>query len=361
MACGGFGTEGHHVPPGEAVAYGIVVPRPRSVLLIAGLAASLLLTYLALRDIDFGAFLDALAGGDPALYLASFGVFAAAYAVRVVRWWVLFDAGARPPFPALVRALLVGDFLTSLLPVLRLGEVARVVVLRREARTPRSVGLGTVVAERTYDSVALLLLLFAALPFAPPVTWLRSAAVTLAVLAVGLVLTLVVLWRFGSRPLEFVLRPLARLPGFSRARTDLAAGGVLRGLSGLRNVRMALAAFTLSVVSWLGIAFSFTLALRGVGLELGLDAGILVAVATTFSLLLPALPASVGIFEAAALVALEPYGVDEAQALSGAVVIHVLSFVPFLILGPLALRRPARATNRLRRGRSHAPRPAGRR
>jgi uncharacterized membrane protein YbhN (UPF0104 family) len=95
------------------------------------------------------------------------------------------------------------------------------------------------------------------------------------------------------------------------------------------------------VLSWLGIALSFSLALRGVGLELGLDAGILVAVATTFSLLLPALPASVGIFEAAALVALEPYGVDEAQALSGAVVIHVLSFVPFLLAGPLALRRHA--------------------
>ncbi|MBA2360713.1 MAG: flippase-like domain-containing protein [Actinobacteria bacterium] len=77
---------------------------------------------------------------------------------------------------------------------------------------------------------------------------------------------------------------------------------------------------------------------RDRAVELGLEAGILVAVATTFSLLLPALPASIGIFEAAALVALAPYGVDDARALSGAVVIHVLSFVPFLIAGPLALR-----------------------
>ena len=157
----------------------------------------------------------------------------------------------------------------------------------------------------------------------------------------GLVVALVVFWRFGSRPLGFLLRPLARLPGFSRARTELAAEGILRGLSGLRNVRVALAAFALTVVSWLAVAFAYVLALRGVGLELGLDAGILVAVATTFSLLLPSLPASIGIFEAAALVALEPYGVDDAQALSGAVVIHVLTFVPFLIAGPLALRRHA--------------------
>jgi uncharacterized protein (TIRG00374 family) len=315
------------------------VPRQlRVVLLLAGLAASVVLTYLALRDIDFGAFLDALADGDPLWFAAAFAVFVAAYVVRVTRWWVLFEAGARPPVRALVRALLVGDFLTSLLPVLRLGDLARVVILHREARTPRSVGLGTVVTERVQDSVVLLLLLFAAVPFAPAVTWLRSATVLLAVLAIGLLVTLVSLRRYGSRPLSFLLRPLASLPGFSPARTDLAAAGILRGLSGLRNVRMALAAFTLSVLSWLGIALSFTLALRGVGLELGLDAGILVAVATTFSLLLPALPASVGIFEAAAIVALEPYGVDQAQALSGAVVIHVFSFVPFLLVGPFALR-----------------------
>lgn len=320
--------------------------RLRAVLLLAGLAASVVLTYLALRDIDFGAFLDALADGDPLWFAASLLVFAAAYVVRVARWWVLFEAGERPPFRALVRALLVGDFLTSLMPVLRLGELARVVVLHREAYTPRSVGLGTVVTERVQDSAALLALLFAAVPFAPAVSWLRGATLLLAVLAAGLLVTLLVLWRFGSRPFSFALRPLARLPGFTPARTELAAAGILRGLLGLRNARVALAAFALSTLFWLGAALSFTLALRGVGLELGLDAGILVAVATTFSHLLPSLAASVGIFEAAALVALEPYGVDQAQALSGAVVIHVLTFVPFLIVGPLALRGHAASVRR---------------
>lgn len=315
-----------------------MLPRLRTVFLLAGVTVSIVLTYLAVRDVDFGAFLDALADGDPVWFAASFAVFVAAYAVRVARWWVLFEAGARPPFRALVRALLVGDFLTSLLPVLRLGELARVVILHRETQTPRSVALGTVVSERVQDSVALLLLLFVAVPFAPAVTWLRTAAVLMAILAAGLVVTLFTLRRFGSRPLGFALRPLTRLPGFSRARTELAAEGIVRGLTGLRNARVALATFALSVLSWLGIALSFALALRGVGLELGFDAGILVAVATTFSLLLPALPASVGIFEAATLVALEPYGVDEARALSGGVVIHVLSFVPFLVVGPLALR-----------------------
>jgi uncharacterized membrane protein YbhN (UPF0104 family) len=323
-----------------------VVSRFRAAFLLAGLAASVVLTYFALRDIDFGAFIDALAEGDLAWFAVALAVLAAAYVPRGVRWWVLFEARERPPFRSLVRALLVGDFLTSLMPVLRLGELARVVVLHREARTPRSVGLGTVVTERVQDSCVLLLLLFAAVPFAPAVSWLRGATLLLAVLATGLVVVLVALRLFGSRPLTFALRPFARLPGFTPERTEVAAAGILRGLVGLRDLRVALASLALSVLSWLGFALSFTLALRGVGLELGLEAGVLVLVATTFSLLLPALPASVGIFEAAALVALEPYGVDQAQALSGAVVIHVLTFVPFLILGPLALHSHAASVRR---------------
>jgi glycosyltransferase 2 family protein len=306
--------------------------------LVVGAAASVVLTYLAVRDVDFSAFLDALAGGDPWWLGAAFAVFVGAYALRAARWWVLFEPHNRPPLGALVRALLAGEFFTSLLPVLRLGEVARIVVLHRLARTPRSEALGTVVAERTYDTAALLLLFFVAVPFAPDVTWLRGATVVLAILAVGFVVTVLLLNRFGSRPIGFLLRPLARLPGFSRARTEFAAVGIVRGLVGLRTPKIAFLAFGLSAASWCGIALSYLLALRVVGLELGLDAGILVAVATTFSLLLPALPASVGIFEAAVLVALEPYGVDDATALSGAVVIHVLSFVPFLVAGPLALR-----------------------
>ena len=53
---------------------------------------------------------------------------------------------------------------------------------------------------------------------------------------------------------------------------------------------------------------------------------------------MPGLPASVGLFEAATIVALKPFDVAAARALSAGVVIHVLTFAPFLVLGPLALR-----------------------
>ena len=322
-----------------------MAPRLRLVVLAGGLAVSLGLTYLALRDIDFSRFWRALTNGDAEWLAPALFVFALAYAVRVLRWSILFAPETRPRVRPLVRALLAGEFFTSLLPVARLGDVARIAVLYRAAGTSRAETAGTIIAERTYDAAALLLLLLVAIPFAPPVTWLRAAALALAAVGLGLVVALVVLNVFGSRPIGFVLRPLGRLSGFSRARTDLMAARILRGLRGLRRPRVASAAFALSAVSWLSVAFSYTLAMRVVDLHVGLEAGIAVALATTFSLLIPGLPASVGLFEAATIVALKPFGVGAARALSAGVVIHVFTFVPFLVLGPVALhgvvlRRP---------------------
>jgi uncharacterized membrane protein YbhN (UPF0104 family) len=74
----------------------------------------------------------------------------------------------------------------------------------------------------------------------------------------------------------------------------------------------------------------------------------LVVVAINLSLVLPSSPAALGVFEAATVVALRAFDVPRAEALSYALVLHLLNLVPFLVigaalLGPGALRRGVRA------------------
>jgi len=59
------------------------------------------------------------------------------------------------------------------------------------------------------------------------------------------------------------------------------------------------------------------------------------------SLVLPSSPGAVGVFEAAALVGLKAYGIDKADALSFALVLHAVNFFPYVLAGAvvLALRR----------------------
>ena len=72
-------------------------------------------------------------------------------------------------------------------------------------------------------------------------------------------------------------------------------------------------------------------------------AGLLVTIATGLSLVLPSSPGAGGVFEAAALVGLQAYGIEKADALSFAIVLHAVNFFPYVLAGLLVLlwRRPA--------------------
>lgn len=298
----------------------------------AGLSVSIVFAYVAARDVDFSRFWDALEDSQYAWLVPALAVLALGVGLRAVRWRLLFSRETRPPLGATARALLVGTFFNNVLPA-RAGEAIRVVALHRDAGTSRAEALATAVTERMYDVIALLVLLFVALPWLPEVRWLQRAAVLAIVVAVGLVATVFVLARWQERPLRLLLRPLTRVPGFAPEQAERAAGNMLVGLAALRRAEVAVPALALSFGAILVIAFSFWLVMLAFDLGLGFGAALLVMVATNLAMLIPSSPAALGVFEAATVVALGAYGVDDSRALSYAVVLHGLNFLPFVLVG----------------------------
>jgi uncharacterized protein (TIRG00374 family) len=267
-------------------------------------------------------------------------VLAVSVLVKALRWRLLFPPATRPPLGATTRSLLVGYFFNNILPA-RAGEAVRVVALHREAGTSRAEALATAVSERVYDILALLVLLFASVPFLPEVTWLRSAGILALVLVAGTVATFVVFARFGDRPLRFLLRPLVFLPRVDSERADYAARSITRGLAGFQAPALAARAFAVTLASWLCLAVSFWLVLLSFDLEAGFGAALLVVITTNLAMIIPSSAAAVGVFEAAVLVALRAYGVDDSSALAYAVVLHAVNFFPYVIAGLFLLQRHA--------------------
>lgn len=311
--------------------------RLRALLLAAALATSGIFLYVAVRGVDFEMFLRAMRSSDAEWLLASLGVLAGSVGVRVARWRYLFDPPSRPGVPAATRALLLGELFNSVFP-LRGGDVARVFVLHRASGASRAEAGATVVAERLLDALVLLLLVFATVPFAPRVTWLATATALLAVLGAALITVIVVGHRYGARPLVFLLRPLGRILRTAPEAGVETAVRAVQGARAFRDPRAGVLAFALTIATWLAVAVCVWMVMRALHLQLGFDAAILLTAATTFAFVIPSAPASVGVFEAAALVSLHPYHVGESRALACAVVVHVLTFVPFVVAGLLALR-----------------------
>ena len=307
-----------------------------------GFAVSGLLVWIAVRRIDFGVVFDTLGAVTWWVVAPSLIVLAAAIFLRALRWRALFEPHSRPPVGATVRATLIGLMFNWILP-LRAGEASRVLALARETRASRVEVLATAVAERLFDVLALLLLLFVATPFLPSVSWLGTAAVAALALTTALTATIVTLLVWGERPLRWVLGGLARLPRISVERTEFAATNVVRGLAALRRPGIATRGVVLTLVSWFAVALSNWLLLVGFDFDVGFGAALLVTIATNLSLVVPASPGAIGTFEAAVIVALSAYGVDESRALSYAILLHLLNSLPIIPAGLVALHWSASA------------------
>jgi glycosyltransferase 2 family protein len=323
--------------------------RPLHRALVAlGFAVTLVFGYIAVRDAHLSEVWDALRAMEVWWLVPAFALLALCVLVRAVRWRSLFTPETRPPLRPVLASLLGGYFFNAILP-LRPGEVIRVVMLRRRAATSAAEAGVTVVVERAYDILALLVLLFVAAPFLPEVTWLDAAAVLAAVFAVLLVAAIAIVAIWGERPVLAVARFSARFLPVSEERLEQIGRNAVVGLAGLHRPDIAVVAFGWTLLSWLALAASCAALLAGfdTGLSTGdvLLAGLLVVVATNLAMVLPSSPAALGVFEAATVIALGAFGIDDSLALSYALVLHALNLVPYLVAGPLVLRSGARGAD----------------
>jgi glycosyltransferase 2 family protein len=292
--------------------------------------------YLAVRDVDFGELGQSLRESNYWWLIPAFLMLALGFFMRVLRWRVLFSPRTSPAVWPTTQALLVGQFFNNVLP-LRAGDAARIVALHSLGGPSRAETTVRVVIERFFDVLALLLLLFVGLPWFPEVTWIRAAGILGIALTLALIVAIVVLRVYGERPIRFVLRPLARLPFLFPERVEAAVRNLMQGFIALRSPRLGLVGFLWTLVSWLVLAVSFWFVLLGFDLGLSPAAGLLVVIATALSMIIPSAPAAVGVFEAAAIVALSAYGIPQTHALSYALVVHALNVLPFVVAGLVVL------------------------
>jgi glycosyltransferase 2 family protein len=320
--------------------------RSRLLINLATIAVTLFFSYVALSDIKLGQAWHALRTSDYLWLLPALIAFGLGNLARALRWRSLFAHGRRPPVGAVTNAMMVGYLYNNILPA-RAGEAARVLVLTKRSSTPAVEIVGTVVLERLYDVLAILVIFFVAEPWLPHVSWFGAAAIVAIALAASIAAAATVLVVYGDRAIRLLLRPLRRLSMFSGDRLERTVFELAHGLSGLRDRRVALEAFLWTTAAWMLSALCAYLVSLAFHLHLPFACGVLVVVAVGLGMILPSPPAAVGVFEGAALIALKAYGVPHSAALPYALVLHAVNFVPFVLIGALLLqynaRRPRRA------------------
>ena len=308
------------------------IPRSNLPLYGAILAITALFSYFALRHVQYAVAWRGLRNSDFLWLVPALAAFALAMIARAFRWRSLFAPDRRPPLGAVSNAMMLGYLYNTILPA-RSGEVARVMVLSRRSRAEPVEIAGTAVLERLYDVVAILAIFFVAEPWLPSVSWLAPAAVAAGVLAAVIAASALAMAFCGDAPVRLLLRPLRRLVRISDERYERTVSELSYGLSGLRDPRVACEGFLWTILAWMMtavLAYLVSLAFR---LHLPFACGVLVTAAVGLAMILPSPPAALGVFEGAALVALRVYGLSHSAALPYALVLHLVTVLPFIVIG----------------------------
>jgi len=252
---------------------------------------------------------------------------------KVARWRALFPSAPRPSWGLLVRALLVGQVTNALLPA-RAGDVARACVAGAGGQTSRMTALGTVAAEKAFDVIFLLLGAGLAALLTPLPPWLTGGLAGMA--AVGGLLFVLAVALPESRTVDWADRWGRRLPwGVGSGLGERVRRG-LDGLVALRRPRTALVACAWSVPIWaLSVATNYLL-FFAFDLRLSLGAALFLLVLLLVGVAPPSSPARVGVFHALAVVGLATFGIEGPVALAYATVLHLIVYLPQIVLGVVA-------------------------
>jgi uncharacterized protein (TIRG00374 family) len=328
---------------------------------IVGVVVSLALFAYLLRSVDLGELGRQLAATQWRWVLVAVVVGPLGLWVRAIRWRYLFPPGSAAP--GLVAANMIGYMANNVLP-LRAGEFVRVYIAARRSTPPggsfaASLWLAgaTIVVERVLDSLTLVLILAVLVFFIPvPPAFQYAAAVVLVVDAVAAA-ALCALAVAPARSRALVARLTRRWPTLARSATRVLEMA-LRGLDGVRSPAHLAPLVVWTVVAWTLAALGAWALLRALHLDLPLLAGWTVLTFVAFGISIPSAPGYIGVWHAAAVLALSMFDVAQATALGYALLYHASQFVPVTLIGWLFLVREHVSLGEATRARPVEPTPA---
>lgn len=323
-----------------------------------GFALGAALLYWVLKDVDFADVAEKLRRSSASLWILAIVVAHLTFPLRALRWRTILEPVAPGvPFGVLWRSVCIGMMANNVLPG-RIGEVVRAYSLTRESDVPFTTSLASLVVDRVFDAVVVLMLLMVALTDPAFNTSMAVGEKKVGAMIAGLAIVVVVAMGgllftvFAPAQIERLVGSVAHrvAPKFEmrlRSMVHSFAGG----LHVLRDPRKFAAVFAWTLAHWIVNAAAFWIGFKALGLSMPVTGALFVQGLIVIGVSVPGLPGFFGPFEGAALVAVTQYGFDKAQATAWAVGYHVLTFIPITVIGLWYAARAGLSLGELKRAR----------
>jgi glycosyltransferase 2 family protein len=307
-----------------------------------GLLISAFLLWLALRGLQLREVWEEVLAANYIWLLPGVLVYFIAVWARTWRWDYMLRPLKHIPVRRLFPVVVIGYMGNNVYP-LRAGEVLRSYVLQRREDVPMSASLATVIVERVFDGLVMLLFVFVALPFAPtPGTAERSLVIFASL---GFFAALVVFFVLAAIPeralrlVTFLTTWPVNLPERHTERIVGLAQRFLFGLESLRQFRNVLMIFVTSIVIWLLETLKYWFVMQAFPFEVSFFALMLMNGIVNLFTTLPSAPGYIGTFDKPGIDVLVRYGVVPQIATAYTLVLHAALWLPVTLLGVFYMAR----------------------
>lgn len=286
-----------------------------------------------------------------------------AFVIRAQRWKVILEDRLHLNFWQAYHPLMIAFMINLILPG-RIGEIVRPALLKKRENLPFSIGLASVIAERLFDLIMLLLLFITITYFVTidpdldiPFGKYHLNKATLISLQNGMVklclfLIFGILLIIVSTTRKLIIKILEQIPSIffffsesvNRKIKELihsllikTIDNIASGFSFIKQPRRVGICLGLTLIIWGLHAFSYyILALGCPSINLSIFELSAVMVIVCFFIALPSVPGFWGLWEAGGVFALSLFSISNKDAAGYTLTNHFIQIMPIIIAGCLS-------------------------
>ncbi len=318
----------------ESLADGTILDMLKNWKFWLGAGVSAFFVIVALRGLDLGQVWRDMQAANywwivPGILAYFVGVWA-----RTWRWHYLL----RPIKPISLRRMwpvvVIGYMGNNVYPF-RAGEVIRAYILRRKEGVSMSASIATILVERIFDGLVMLLFVFVALPTAPGLpAWLRQIVILASLAFLGALIVFLGVATFGDTSRSLYRRIIGHfIPHALQPKFLALADRFMEGLISLTSFRDMVMIFFTSVIIWLLETVKYWFVMHAFNFSVSFFALMLMNGVVNLATTLPSAPGYVGTFDTPGIEVLKVFGVDPHIAAAYTLVLHAALWLPITALG----------------------------
>lgn len=300
-----------------------------------GIVLSVVFLYFSLRGVDLGEAWASLKAAKHLYFFPAMIMVAISFFVRAVRWKVILGAMKPVSLSHAFSATMIGFMANNVLPM-RAGELVRALAIGRHASLSRSSALATIVVERIFDMMILLIVLAIGASGKTIPNELRQGLIVVTVVTALMMVGFAIWARTGRR-----LGPrIARMGGPRWGeRLGSLVDSFQDGLGTLGSVRRGVRVFLLSIAVWGFFVAAVELCLQAFFIETGFKGPVFLLGVVSLGVMLPSAPGYIGTMQYFFTLSLAAFAIPKAVSVSASWFYWLAQYIPVTVVGLACVTR----------------------